>query len=345
MGSLALVLAACAAGVTLATTASATAAPATVATVTTVSSCLRFGGGFGRCVGLVGCAAGGWGGRAAEQALEPGNKSFFSRRGGLGHWRRCGCRRSRSDRRWFGRLGHDGRRHVGQHALDHWLLFVVFFLVAPCDGGRVFKLLGHLVARRNIVQACVVVLEPLELVVGRLQRLVGHEQHRDALLHLDLGNFAALLIEQEGGHLHRHLAVHGGGVVLHGVFLNDAQDLQRRAFRVADMAGSAAARAGNGGAFREGRPQALSAHLEQAELADRAKLHAGAVLAQRIAQAVFHFPAVLAFFHVDEIDHDQAAKVAQAHLARHFVGGLQVGAGGRLLNVAALDGPRRVDVD
>jgi hypothetical protein len=94
LGSLALVLAACAAGVTLATTASATAAPATVATVTTVSSCLRFGGGFGRCVGLVGCAAGGWGGRAAEQALEPGNKSFFSRRGGLGHWRRCGCRRS-----------------------------------------------------------------------------------------------------------------------------------------------------------------------------------------------------------------------------------------------------------
>jgi hypothetical protein len=50
-------------------------------------------------------------------------------------------------------------------------------------------------------------------------------------------------------------------------------------------------------------------------------------------------------FHVDEVDHDQAAQVAQAHLACHFVGGFQVGAGGGFFDVAALDGARRVDVD
>ncbi len=110
------------------------------------------------------------------------------------------------------------------------------------------------------------------------------------------------------------------------------------------MAGTATARAGDGRAFIEGRTQPLAAHLQQAELADRAKLHPGAVLAQRIAQAVFHFAAVLALLHVDEVDHDQPAQVAQARLPRHFVGGFQVGAGGGFLDVAALDGARRVHV-
>ena len=34
----------------------------------------------------------------------------------------------------------------------------------------------------------------------------------------------------------------------------------------------------------------------------------------------------------------RVAQVAQAHLANHFVGGFQVGAGGGFLDVAALDG-------
>jgi hypothetical protein len=38
----------------------------------------------------------------------------------------------------------------------------------------------------------------------------------------------------------------------------------------------------------------------------------------------FDLAPVLRLVHVDEVDHDQAAEVAQAHLARHFVGGFQV---------------------
>ncbi len=67
-------------------------------------------------------------------------------------------------------------------------------------------------------------------------------------------------------------------------------------------------------------------------------------MAQRIAQAVFDLAAVLALVHVDEVDDDQTTQVAQAHLARYFVGGFEVGAGGGLFDVAALDGARRVDV-
>jgi hypothetical protein len=45
---------------------------------------------------------------------------------------------------------------------------------------------------------------------------------------------------------------------------------------------------------------------------------------RRLAQAVFHFAAVLRIFHVDEVDHDQATQIAQAHLAGHFVGGFRL---------------------
>ena len=111
------------------------------------------------------------------------------------------------------------------------------------------------------------------------------------------------------------------------------------------MARATATGAGDRGTFGQGRAQALTAHFHQAKFADRAKLHAGTILAQRVAQSVFHFAAVATFFHVDEVDHDQAAQIAQSHLTGHLVGGFQVGAGGGLFDVAALDGTCRVDVD
>ena len=49
--------------------------------------------------------------------------------------------------------------------------------------------------------------------------------------------------------------------------------------------------------------------------------------------------------HVDEVDHDEAAQVAQTHLAGHFVGRFAVRAEGRFFNVGAARGTGRVDVD
>ena len=187
-------------------------------------------------------------------------------------------------------------------------------------------------------------LQALELVVRCFQRLVGHQQHVDALLQFDLGDFGALFVEQERRDFDGHLGVHGGAVVLHGLFLDDAQNLQRRAFGVADVASAAAAWARDRGTFAQSGLQALTAHFQQAEFADGAELHAGTVLAQGVAQAVFHVTAVFALVHVDEVDHDQTAQIAQAHLAGHFVSGFQVGAGGGFFDVAAFDGAGRVHV-
>ena len=139
--------------------------------------------------------------------------------------------------------------------------------------------------------------------------------------------------------------MHGGGVVLHRLFLDDAQDLQRARFGVADVAGAVAARAGDVVAFAQRWAQALAAELEQAELADGRELHPRAVLAHRVAQSLLDLAAVLALLHVDEVDDDQAAEVAQPHLARDLVGRFQVGAGGGFFDVAAAGGARRVDVD
>ena len=73
-------------------------------------------------------------------------------------------------------------------------------------------------------------------------------------------------------------------------------------------------------------------------------MHAGAVLAQGIAQAVFDFTAVFALIHVDEVDDDQSAQITQTHLARHFIGGFQIGAGRGFFDVTTFDRTRRVHV-
>ncbi len=291
----------------------------------------------------------------AEQTLEPSEETGLpaygtggrQRRGERGGQRcRCGshgwCRRGHGP---FGLGGRHRRRAVGQHALDQGLLPVGALLAATRHQRHLLGDVGQLVAGVQVVQARVVVLEPLQFVVRRLQRLVGNQQHADALLELDFGDFDTLFVEQEAGHLHRHLHQHSGGVVLEGLFLDDAQDLQRRRLGVADVARAAAARAGDGGPLGQRRAQALAAHLQQAKLADRRELHARAVLPQRFTQAVFHLAPVFAVLHVDEVDHDQAAQVAQPRLARHLVGRFQVGAQCGLLDVAALDGARRVDVN
>ena len=220
----------------------------------------------------------------------------------------------------------------------------MFFLAAARDGGRVFDIFGQFVTGFNAVQTRIVVFQAFQAIVRCFQGFVGHQQHVDALFHLDFADFRTFLIQQERRHINRHLAQHGGRAVFQRFFLDDAQNLQRRAFGVANVAGTTAAWARNRCAFGQCRAQALAAHLHEAELADGAKLHAGAVLAQCVTQTVLHIATVAGLFHVDEVDNDQATQVTQTHLARHFVGGFQVGPGRCFLNVAAFDGTGGVNV-
>ena len=91
---------------------------------------------------------------------------------------------------------------------------------------------------------------------------------------------------------------------------------------------------------------ALSRHLHQAKAGDLGNLVLGPVAAQAFDQAAEHQVAVGLEHHVDEVDDDDAADVAQAQLANDFLGRLQVVFGDGCLEVAAGAGELAgVDVD
>ena len=134
--------------------------------------------------------------------------------------------------------------------------------------------------------------QPGHGVVRRFEVDVGDQHHVDLEARLDGVDVDALFVEQEGGDIDRHLRMNGGGVFLHRLFLQDAQDVQCGRFGAADVAGAMAARAGDVAGFTERGLQALARQFQQAEAGDLAHLHAGAVVMQRIAQAVFHLALV-----------------------------------------------------
>ncbi|TWG92516.1 hypothetical protein L599_001900000040 [Luteimonas sp. J16] len=178
-----------------------------------------------------------------------------------------------------------------------------------------------------------------------LQLLVGDDHDRRAVALLDLEQGAALLVEQVVGDVHRRLHQHLAGVVLHRVLLGDADDRQAQRFHAAHAAVALAARADDLARLAQAGAQPLAAHLQQAELGDPAELHARAVVLERVLQPRLDLALVLGRVHVDEVDHHQAAEVAQAQLAGDLLGRLQVGVERGGLDVAALGRARRVDVD
>src|SRR3546814_14628852 len=94
----------------------------------------------------------------------------------------------------------------------------------------------------------------------------------------------------------------------------------------------------------QARAQALARELEQAEARNPAQLHAGAVEPERTLQAVLDLALVLVARHVDEIDHQQAAKVADAPLAGDFLGRPQVGVERGLTDAATIVAHRVVSI-
>jgi hypothetical protein len=74
-------------------------------------------------------------------------------------------------------------------------------------------------------------------------------------------------------------------------------------------------------------------HLQQAEARQASDLDARAIHLHRVAQPVFHVALVLRRLHVDEVDDDEAADVADTELTGDFVRGFEVGVGRRGLDV------------
>ena len=76
-----------------------------------------------------------------------------------------------------------------------------------------------------------------------------------------------------------------------------------------------------------------------------ADLDARSVLTDGFAQAVFYRTLVANRCHIDEVDNDQAAKVAQTQLTSDFIGCFKVGIKRRFFDVAAAGGACGVDID
>ena len=191
----------------------------------------------------------------------------------------------------------------------------------------------------------VVVAQALDVVVGGVHVGAGQQHHAHALAPFDVGQHVALLVEQVGGHRHRQDGADLGAAFLHRLLLDQTHDRERDGAHVADGALAVAARADHAAGLAQRRAQALARHLHQPEAGDASDLDPGAIELEGVAHAVLDLALVACRAHVDEVDHHQAADVAQAQLAGDLVGRLQVGLQRRLLDVAATGGARRVDVD
>ncbi|CNS44462.1 Uncharacterised protein [Neisseria gonorrhoeae] len=167
--------------------------------------------------------------------------------------------------------------------------------------------------------------------------------HIQTLFHCK--QLGAFFVQQEGGDIDGHLGAHFAGVVLHRFFLNHAQNVQGGGFDAADHAGAGAARTGGVAAFAQSGFQALAAQFQKSETGEFAHLYAGAVFFECVAQDVFHIALVFGVFHVDEVDDDQAAQVAQAHLSGDFFGSFHIGFEGGVFDVRAACGACGVHVD
>ena len=93
------------------------------------------------------------------------------------------------------------------------------------------------------------------------------------------------------------------------------------------------------------RPDTLPRHLDQPKLGHGERPRPRPVATQMGAQLVEHLVAIRARLHIDEVDHDDAADVAQPDLARDLARRLDVGAQNRALGVALPRVPTGVHVD
>ncbi len=106
-----------------------------------------------------------------------------------------------------------------------------------------------------------------------------------------------------------------------------------------------AARTGQAIGFSQGRPQPLARHLKQPKARDASDLDTCPVGLQGLGELGFDGALIACRGHVDEIDDDKAAKVANPQLAGDLFGRLEIGIERGLLDVAAAGRAGRVHID
>ena len=193
----------------------------------------------------------------SRATAEPADQAFEQTRRGLvcdrGHNRLVGSLLGLS-----GRGGRHRRGLLGRNALDQrfGLSLDLLFLRRPTHVRR--WCVDQIETGLEILETGIVVTQTLNVVVGCFQVTVRDEDQIDLQPRFDLGDVAALFVEQEGGHIDRNLCVHGSRVFLHGFFLQQAQHLKRARLGIANDACAVATRAGDVRAFVQSGTQTLA---------------------------------------------------------------------------------------
>src|SRR5690554_899343 len=316
---------------------SALAALTTVAGRATLAAAAAFATGLaagrgGRLgAGFVAAVAGEHADQGFDQGLDQARLGFLD--GAVGCGNRSGCRR-----RCRGRASRSD-------ALDCRLLANDGPGLADLNRLLGIGLGAHGVAGLGVEDGFLVVTQTLYLEVRGVHVRVRQHQDADFGAGLHLGQGFALLVEQEGSNGYGNVGADLGGTILQCLFFDQTQYRQGQGLDVADGAAAVTARADNTAGLTQGGTQTLARHLQQAEAGDPAYLNPGAVGFQAFADTLFHGTLVLGRGHVDEVDDDQAADVAQTQLAGNFLGGFEVGLQGSFLDVSTLGRAGRVDVD
>src|SRR3546814_2284329 len=114
------------------------------------------------------------------------------------------------------------------------------------------------------------------------------------------------------------------GLELARCALDLARDLVADRFHGLDRAAAVAGRTRLAQDVPERFAGALARHLDQAERRERMDLRAGVIGCQRTFQRTQHLGTMILGFHVDEIENDAAAEVAQSQLARNRLRGFEI---------------------
>src|SRR6185437_16792153 len=178
--------------------------------------------------------------------------------------------------------------------------------------------------------------DALDLDVRGLQVLVGDDHDVHLVAQFDLDHAGPLLVQQEIGHrrwgLHQDLP----GVVLHRVLFDQPQGRQRQRLDAADHAMAVATRAHDLAGFAQAGAQALARQFEEAETGNAPHLYARAVELEGFFHPLLDLALMLWAVHVDEVDDQQAAGIADACLAGNLHRRLTIGVERGFLDVAAL---------
>src|SRR5262245_44745554 len=152
------------------------------------------------------------------------------------------------------------------------------------------------------------------------------DRDQAAQISLDLREHIAFGAAQRFGHL--RIDAEDNLVVMVDVFRDAArlgQDFVADRLRAFNHAASAAIRARGAERAFERLLDAFARDGYQAEVIELENLRRRAVAAQLLFEGLHHLLAVLALFHVDKVEHDDAAEVAQPDLADDLFGRFEVG--------------------